>query len=296
MSLAQFIKDNTNDGTDIASVLIDVMNDRLDGCSTSLRLTAARLLIIYGHDDAPDFIADNTPDREPSDTWRKTIDPELRKFVASKTDDGRDMCRLLIDVLHGRFEKATLGHRVSAAKELLGRAFGNTPTRSLPKPQRSATPAVIPSEAATQVASGNGVHLTSQPESPTKQHTDEGTARPVLHTESLRTPIRGDSPLGDPEAPGEALTRDFPPPTPRHPEAEARRRQILFDIHNDPVYTILDSEIYDLMCECKHPDFDPHLAALDEDYFQSFTACKDSDCVVHGEDSEVGFEPNDFHY
>ena len=53
MSLAQFIRDNTNDGTGIASVLIDVMNDRIDRCMISHRLTAARLLIIYGHEDAP---------------------------------------------------------------------------------------------------------------------------------------------------------------------------------------------------------------------------------------------------
>ena len=70
MSLSQFIRDNTNDGRDMASVLIDVMNGRIDGSRVSHRLTAARLLIIYGYDDADDFIADNTPitsEKDPDD-------------------------------------------------------------------------------------------------------------------------------------------------------------------------------------------------------------------------------------
>ena len=62
MSLSQFIRDNTNDGRNIASVLIDVMEGRLDGCKISHRLTAARMLTIYGYEDADDFIADNTSD------------------------------------------------------------------------------------------------------------------------------------------------------------------------------------------------------------------------------------------
>ena len=285
MSLAQFIRDNTNDGTDIASVLIDVMNDRIDGCSISLRLTAARLLIIYGHDDAPDFIADNTLDKEPTDTWWKKMDPELTRYVMSKTDDGREMCRLLIEILHGRGKKVTPGHRVSAAKELLGRAFGKTPTRPLPKPHVESKP---------QTTSSNGVHLTPQAESSPNRHTGKG-----------RNPRSG-STLGNPEGHGEALTprKDTSAATsavtseheqPAGPEEEARR-QLLFDLDNDPRYTILDSEIYDLMCECDAPDFDPYLAALDEDYFESYTGCKDPECEVHGDPPKIDFDPNDFHY
>ena len=190
MPLAQFIRDNTNDGTDIASVLIDVMNDRIDGCMISHRLTAARLLIIYGHDDAPDFIANNaTLDEECTDKWWKTIDPEIQKFVMSKTDDGRDMCRLLIEVLHGHGKKVTPGHRVSAAKELLGRAFGKTPTRPLPKPQHATTPTVIPAEAGTQTTSSNGVHLTPQAESLAQPSYRQ---RPDTHEVARRSTIQRD--------------------------------------------------------------------------------------------------------
>ena len=270
MSLAQFIKDNTNDGTDVASVLIDVLNDRIDGCKVSHRLTAARLLIIYGHEDASDFIADNaTPGRERRDKQWMTIDPALTRLIRIKTDDGRDMCRLLIDVLHGRAEGANPGHRVSAARELLSRAFGKAPTRPLPKP-----------------------HAMSKATSP-------------------RTPIRGQYPDGH----GEALAPDSSPLTPQSdtsepaaktailaepeqdlsPEEEARRR-ILFDLDNDPRYTIFDSEIYGFMNECDDPDFDPYLAALDEDYVKSYTGCNDPECEVHGESPEIDFDPNDFHY
>ncbi len=36
------------------------------------------------------------------------------------------------------------------------------------------------------------------------------------------------------------------------------------------------------MNECDDPDFDPYLAALDEEYFKSYTGCKDPECEVHG--------------
>ncbi|MCE2458581.1 MAG: hypothetical protein J4G14_12335 [Dehalococcoidia bacterium] len=44
------------------------------------------------------------------------------------------------------------------------------------------------------------------------------------------------------------------------------------------------------------PDFDPYPAALNDDYFKSYTGCKDPECEVHGESPEIDFDPNDFHY
>ena len=143
MSLSHFIRDNTNDGTDIASVLIDVMNGRIDGSMVSHRLTAARLLIIYGHDDAPDFIADNAPitsETDPDDRAWVIIDPALTRLIRFKTDDGRAMCLFLIEVMQGKVEGINVGHRVSAARELLNRAFGKYQSRPLPKPPGSTAP------------------------------------------------------------------------------------------------------------------------------------------------------------
>ena len=143
MSIATFIKDNTDDGRNIVRFLIDVMNGDIHGCTLSHRLAAARLLTVYGQDDAPDFIADNTPDRAESESGRRIwleIDPGLRTLIKARTDDGRVICMFLIDVMEGRIEGIHVGHRVSAARELLNRAFGKSPGRSLSKSKRSTTP------------------------------------------------------------------------------------------------------------------------------------------------------------
>ena len=136
MTIATFIKDNTDDCRNIVRLLIDVMNGDIEGCTLSHRLAAARLLTVYGsesavagQDDAPDFIADNTPDASETESGRKIwleIDPGLRTLIKARTDDGRVICMFLIDVMEGRVEGIHVGHRVSAAKELLNRAFGKS--------------------------------------------------------------------------------------------------------------------------------------------------------------------------
>ncbi len=56
MDIPKFIRDNTNDGRDILTFLIEAMNGDIDGCKLNHRLTAARLLVIYGHADASEII------------------------------------------------------------------------------------------------------------------------------------------------------------------------------------------------------------------------------------------------
>ena len=258
MSLSQFIRDNTNDGTDIASVLIDVMNGRFDGTKVSHRLSAARLLTIYGYDDAPDFIADNTPDQPEKESGRRIwleIDPGLQALIKARTDDGRVICLFLIDVVEGRMQGIHVGHRVSAARELLSRAFGKSPGRSLPKPSGSN-------------ATRRQPHKTHQrvPSTPTQAVTPTPTASTAV--------------LEEPEQLPELKTKE----------------DVLFAIDNDPRFTVFDSELYRFMNECDDPDFDPYLAALDEDYFKSYTACKDPECEVHGDPPEIDFDPSDYFY
>ena len=143
MTIATFIKDSTDDGRNIVRFLIDVMSGDIEGCTLSHRLTAARLLTIHGQDDAPDFIADNTPDRSETNNglriWLE-IDEGLRTLITARTDDGRVICMFLIDVMEGKYEGTHVGHRVSAARELLSRAFGKSPANSLPRTSRPATP------------------------------------------------------------------------------------------------------------------------------------------------------------
>ena len=256
MDIPQFIRDNTDDGRDIVSFLIEAMNGGIDGCKLGHRLTAARLLVIYGHADAPDFIVDNATPRSPSgDKQWLTIDPALSRLIRIKTDDGRDICRFLIEVVQGQVEGINPGHRVSAARELLSRAFGKNPTFPLPKPQRSTEP---------------------------PRSTRSVQAAPVTASET------GPAPAAN--APTTVLDR------PEHQvEAEAKR-QLLIDLDNDPRFTVFDSPIYEFMNECDDPDFDPYLAALDQDYFNSYTGCKDPECEVHGVPPEIEFDPNDNHY
>ncbi len=143
MSIATYIRDNTDDGRNIVRFLIDVMNGDIDGCTLSHRLAAARLLTIYGQDDAPDFIEENTPDKDETKNGRKIwveLDPGIRALIRERTDNGRVILLFLIDVMEGRIEGIHVGHRVSAARELLSRAFGKSPGRPLPKAKTPTTP------------------------------------------------------------------------------------------------------------------------------------------------------------
>ena len=259
MSLSQYIRDNTNDGHLIARVLIDVLEGRLDGTKIGHRLTAARLLTIYGHEDADDFIADNTPevsDKEWEDRVLVTIDPAISECIRERTEGGRELCIFLIDVVKGEVEGNHVGHRVWAARELLNRAFGKSQSRPLPKPQSS------------------------------NRHSRAN---------------------GNPRGRGEVLTPHSSPLTPK--EAPAASAVVLeepeqqsdyeidprIDVARDIDYwlDIYDTPRYEFMEECQHPDFDPYVATIDEEYFKSFTACHDPDCEVHG--SPPG-DPDAQHY
>ena len=110
MTLSEFILDNTDDGRDIVRILIDVMNDYVRGAKLNHRLTAARLLTIYGFQDAHDFIDENIS--HSSDEKRREgkwviIDPELSKLIRAKTNDGREICLFLIDVMQGESKAST---------------------------------------------------------------------------------------------------------------------------------------------------------------------------------------------
>ena len=143
MSLSRYIRDNTNDGHNIARLLIDVMEGRIDNARVSHRLTAARLLTIYGYGDVDDSTSANTPevsDRKWARRVRLAIGADLTRLIKANTDDGQAVVMFLIDVMEGRVEGINVGHRLSAAKELLARAFGKSRSRDLPKPPGSKTP------------------------------------------------------------------------------------------------------------------------------------------------------------
>ena len=259
MSIATIIKDNTDDGLNIVRFLIDVMDNSIDDATLSHRLAAARLLTIYGHDDAPDFIDDNTPEKDETKNGHKIwleIDEGLRTLIKARTDDGRVICMFLIDVMEGKCEGAHVGHRVSAARELLSRAFGKSPTRSLSRKSRPATP--------RRASRKNQM----TPEQARFQHAvDERLA--------AQTAV-----LDKPEPQTEPETLD---PT---------------KVYREPNWDPLDIDEKRLQYyeACYDDNFDPYEAAQNPVYAESYNDCPDPECEVHGNPPPLDFDPNDHHY
>ena len=259
MSLSQYIRDNTSDCTEVADVLIDVMKGRLDGTKINHRLTAARLLTIYGHEDADDFITDNTPEVSDKEWGQKVlveIDPGLSSLIKQKSNGGRDICLFLIDVVKGDVEGIKVGHRVWAAKELLNRAYGKYQSRPLPKPPGSTG------------------------------------RRPSSHKTHQRVPSTPTQDL----APAPAASTAVLDEPEQHSDYEIDSRINVTREEIDYWSAVYDSPGYEFMEECQHPDCDPYTATIDEEYFRSFTACQDPDCEVHGSPLEIYLDPNDYHY
>ena len=129
MNLANIIQDRTNDGISIVDFLFAVMRAELDGFKPCHRLDAAKLLVKYELDEALDFTLDNPPEpsRRRSDSGSSSeteFDNALAKVIRESTDDGRSVCRFLINVMDGDLSAFKPHHRISAARELLSRGFG----------------------------------------------------------------------------------------------------------------------------------------------------------------------------
>ena len=263
MIIPTFIKDNTDDGRNIVRFLIDVMNDDLDGCSLTHRLAAARLLVIYQHADASDFIADNTTDTSATEAGKKiwaTMDPGLRTLVKVRTDDGRVIFMFLIDVMEGRIEKAHVGHRVSAARELLNRAFGESPSRSLPRPQRPTAP---------------------------RRSTQRARRKPAPTPEAAAFEARVAARVAAAKE-AKAVTATPAAPTAVMPETEEQPEPGTNDA--------FDPDVYRAASKCTDPNFDPMLVATSDEYFWNDEGCNYPKCPYHGEPDEFEFDPEDFHY
>ena len=304
MPIPQFITDNTDDGRDIIRFLIDVMNDNLDGAKLGHRLSAARLLVIYQHADASDFIADNRPDipdREWSRRIRVTIDPAISSLISQKTDGGREICLFLIDVMKGGVEGIHVGHRVWAARELLNRAFGKSTGRPLPKAQGSTasrsqsrkprrkkpqTPEAAAFEARVQerIAASRAAKAQAGTDPVVHPELVEGP-QPAAHLELVEEPEPTAHPV---ESPPRREPDEGPDPTegpePTQPE---------FD--DD-----LSASIYRASSRCIDPNFDPMRAATDDYYFWNYDGCNDIRCPYHGDPEDPDFhenpDPNAHHY
>ena len=57
-----------------------------------------------------------------------------------------------------------------------------------------------------------------------------------------------------------------------------------------------DPDIYRAASKCPDPNFDPMLAATDDEYFWNEEGCDYPKCPYHGEPDDYEFDPEDFHY
>ena len=245
MSISRYIRDNTNDGHNIARLLIDVMEGRIDNARVSHRLSAARLLTIYGYGDVDDSTNANTPevsDRKWARRVRLSIGADLTKLIKANTDDGQAVVMFLIDVMEGRIEGIHVGYRLSAAKELLARAFGKSRSRDLPKPPGSKPPRrstankrrehTIPPEAVAFEARLAERVASTHASAPVHPELVEGQSIPPTQSEPTHQPDAPASIHPDPIEGPEPIEGQSIPPTqsePTHqPDAPA-------SIHPDPV-------------------------------------------------------------
>ena len=138
MNLATIIQDRTNDGADIVEFLVAVMRNELAGFKPCHRLDVAKLLVRYDCNCKPDvairaeeldYVLNTPPEpsRPRSDSGSSSeteFDNALARVIRQSTDDGRSVCRFLINVMEGELKAFKPHHRIAAARELLRRGFG----------------------------------------------------------------------------------------------------------------------------------------------------------------------------
>ena len=125
--LAEFVRQETDGGREIMRFFLDVMRNRYKDAKMSHRFTAAHELARFGCEEAKELLKavprsgnGRTSSRAPAEPRPKD---ELADFIKFETDDGKEVIRFYLNVMRNRVEDARMGHKISAAKELLRRAF-----------------------------------------------------------------------------------------------------------------------------------------------------------------------------
>ena len=150
-TLADIVREKTDDGRRIIDFFLDVMEDRVDGAQLCHRMDAAKQLVKYGSKDAARFIARyrgvpcghaTRGRRDPADpcsaadaagresapapftedllTVLSGVDEDLlARLVRAQTADGGTVIEFLDDVMQDRVDGFRCHHRIAAAKELI---------------------------------------------------------------------------------------------------------------------------------------------------------------------------------
>ena len=133
-SLADIVREETQDGRLIVRFLIDAMQGQLENSKPCHQLDAARQLLNLGFLQAQTFIDANTPAAQTQRNLRALrvlgveitpLHQDLAAIIREETDNGRTTVRFLVDVMQGNLQDFKPHHRLSAAKELLRRGFDN---------------------------------------------------------------------------------------------------------------------------------------------------------------------------
>ena len=133
-ALAEFVRQETDGGREIMRFFLDVLRGRFDDAKMCHRIAAAQELAKHRSLEARAFLkavgrSENgrAPRRAPVEPGPKD---ELADFIKEETDDGKEVIRFYLNVVRNRVEDARIGHKISAAKELLRRAFDIVPQRT----------------------------------------------------------------------------------------------------------------------------------------------------------------------
>ena len=153
-TLADIVREKTDDGARIIDFFIDVMEGRIEGAELCHRIDAAKQLVKYGSEDAARFIAryrgvpcghatrrrpgqddtcsgvEGSPAAEPLNapppftedllTVLSAVDEDLMaRLVRFQTADGDTIIEFLDDVMQDRNEGFKCHHRIAAARELI---------------------------------------------------------------------------------------------------------------------------------------------------------------------------------
>ncbi len=136
-TLAEIIREVTNNGQTIIDFFHDAMNGRLDGFEPCHRIAAARELAKRGDKEAIAFLQSFYPKsngRKPSPAIGESLpnhelapNDELAEIVREVTGNGRTIVYFLHDAMCGNLDGFKACHRVACGKELLRRGFDNCP-------------------------------------------------------------------------------------------------------------------------------------------------------------------------
>ena len=141
-TLAEIIREVTNNGQTIIDFFHDAMNGRLDGFEPCHRIAAARELAKRGDKQAIAFLQSFYPKsngrksngRKPSPPIGEALpkhelapNDELAEIVREVTGNGRTIVYFLHDAMCGNLDGFKACHRVACGKELLRRGFDNCP-------------------------------------------------------------------------------------------------------------------------------------------------------------------------